>query len=204
MDQASCFKSSQPEVVMPNPDHAAQFERDAVPCRGQLYSAALRMTRNPCDAEDLVQETFARAYARFHQFRRGTNLSAWLYRIEANTFSNTCRKRKREPAQVLSGGIQACLPAGTCVPSTRSAEAAALELLADSDILRALRELPREFGAAVYLADIDGYNCKEVAQIMGTPIGTVMSRLHRGRAKLRQKLAAHAPARAVALTPGRP
>jgi RNA polymerase sigma-70 factor, ECF subfamily len=186
---------------MPNPDHAAQFERDAVPYWGQLYSAALRMTRNPCDAEDLVQETFARAYSRFHQFRPGTNLSAWLYRIEANTFLNTCRKRKREPAQMLCAGFQTYWPAGTCVPSTRSAEAAALERLADSDILRALRELPREFRTAVYLADIDGYQQKEIAQIMGTPIGTVMSRLHRGRAKLRQMLAAYAPATAVAFTP---
>jgi RNA polymerase sigma-70 factor, ECF subfamily len=176
-------------------DRAARFERDAVPYRGQLYSAALEMTGNASDAEDLVQETFARAYASFHQFRPGTNLRAWLYRIEANTFLNTCRKRKREPLQVLSGGFLDDWPAGTGTlsPPTHSAEAEALEPLADSDILRALRELPAEFRAAVYLADIAGYRHKEVAQIMRTPVGTVMSRLHRGRTRLRQKLAAYSP-----------
>jgi RNA polymerase sigma-70 factor, ECF subfamily len=177
------------------PDLAARFERDAVPYRRQLYSAALAMTKNASDAEDLVQETFARAYASFHQFRPGTNLRAWLYRIEANTFLNTCRKRKREPLQVLSGGLHEDLPSGTCPtsPQAQSAEAEALEPLADSDILCALRELPEEFRAVVYLADIVGYRHKEVARIMRTPVGTVMSRLHRGRTRLRQKLAAYSP-----------
>ena len=175
------------------PDRAAQFERDAVPYRGQLYSAALEMTRNASDAEDLVQETFAKAYASFHQFRPGTNLRAWLYRIEANTFINTCRKRKREPLHVLSGGFDDEWPVGTHAPPTPSAEAEALEPLADSDILRALCELPAEFRAVVYLADILGYRHKEVAQIMETPVGTVMSRLHRGRTRLRQQLAAYSP-----------
>ena len=177
------------------PDRAARFERDAVPYRRQLYAAALEMTRNASDAEDLVQETFARAYASFHQFRPGTNLRAWLYRIEANTFLNTCRKRKREPLQVLSGGLHEDLPActRTVSPPTQSAEAEALEPLADSDILCALRELPEEFRAVVYLADILGYRHKEVARIMRTPVGTVMSRLHRGRTRLRQRLAAYSP-----------
>jgi RNA polymerase sigma-70 factor, ECF subfamily len=177
------------------PDRAARFERDAEPYRRQLYSAALAMTRNASDAEDLVQETFARAYASFHQFRPGTNLRAWLYRIEANTFLNTCRKRKREPIQVLSGGLHEDLPADTCPmsPPTQSAEAEALAPLADSDVLCALRELPEEFRAVVYLADIAGYRLKEVARIMRTPLGTVMSRLHRGRTRLRQKLAAYSP-----------
>jgi RNA polymerase sigma-70 factor, ECF subfamily len=177
------------------PDRAARFERDAVPYRRQLYSAALEMTRNASDAEDLVQETFARAYASFHQFKPGTNLRAWLYRIEANTFLNTCRKRKREPLQVLSGELHGDLPARThpISPPTQSAEAEALEPLADSDILCALRELPEEFRAVVYLADIVGYRHKEIARIMRTPLGTVMSRLHRGRTRLRQKLAAYSP-----------
>jgi RNA polymerase sigma-70 factor, ECF subfamily len=177
------------------PDRATRFERDAEPYRPQLYSAALKMTGNASDAEDLVQETFARAYASFHQFRPGTNLRAWLYRIEANTFLNTCRKRKREPLQVLSGGFQEDWPAGTPTmsPAAQSAEAEALEPLADSDILCALRELPEEFRAVVYLADIAGYRHKEVARIMRTPVGTVMSRLHRGRTRLRQRLAAYSP-----------
>jgi RNA polymerase sigma-70 factor, ECF subfamily len=177
------------------PDRAARFERDAEPYRRQLYSAALAMTRNSSDAEDLVQETFARAYASFHQFRPGTNLRAWLYRIEANTFLNTCRKRKREPIQVLSGGLHEDLPADTGAMSspTQSAEAQALAPLADSDILYALRELPEEFRAVVYLADIAGYRLKEIARIMRTPLGTVMSRLHRGRTRLRQMLAAYSP-----------
>jgi RNA polymerase sigma-70 factor, ECF subfamily len=177
------------------PDRAARFERDAEPYRGQLYSAALKMTSNASDAEDLVQETFARAYANFHQFRPGTNLRAWLYRIEANTFLNTCRKRKREPLQVLSEGFYEDLSAGTSTmsPPTQSAEAEALGALTDSDILCALRELPEEFRAVVYLADIAGYRHKEVAQIMRTPVGTVMSRLHRGRTRLRQRLAAYSP-----------
>jgi RNA polymerase sigma-70 factor, ECF subfamily len=176
-------------------DSAAVFERDAVPYRRQLYSAAFEMTRNASDAEDLVQETFARAYASFHQFEPGTNLRAWLYRIEANAFINMCRKRKREPLQVPSGGFRDDSPGGLCTmpPPTQSAEAEALEPLADSDILHALRELPEEFRAVVYLADISGYRLKEVAQIMQTPIGTVMSRLHRGRTRLRQRLAAYSP-----------
>jgi RNA polymerase sigma-70 factor, ECF subfamily len=177
------------------PDRAARFERDAEPYRSQLYSAALTMTRNASDAEDLVQETFTRAYASFHQFRPGTNLRAWLYRIEANAFLNTCRKRKREPIQVPIGGLRDDLPADTDAMSSpaQSAEAEALEPLADSDVLCALRELPEEFRAVVYLTDIAGYRLKEVARIMRTPVGTVMSRLHRGRTRLRQKLAAYSP-----------
>jgi RNA polymerase sigma-70 factor, ECF subfamily len=177
------------------PDPATRFERDAEPYRRQLYSAALAMTKNASDAEDLVQETFARAYASFHQFRPGTNLRAWLYRIEANTFLNNCRKRRREPLQVLSGGLHEDLPANThpLSLSAQSAEAEALEPLADSDILCALRELPEEFRAVVYLADIAGYRLEEVARFMRTPVGTVMSRLHRGRTRLRQRLAAYSP-----------
>jgi RNA polymerase sigma-70 factor, ECF subfamily len=181
--------------IQQQPDPAARFERDAEPYRRQLYSAALAMTRNACDAEDLVQETFARAYASFHQFRPGTNLRAWLYRIEANAFLNTCRKRRREPVQVLSGGLHEDLPANSHPTSlsAQSAEAEALEPLADSDVLCALRELPEEFRAVVYLADIAGYRLKDVARIMRTPVGTVMSRLHRGRNRLRQRLAAYSP-----------
>src|SRR5215471_8043263 len=178
-----------------SPDRDERFERDVVPVLGQLYMAALRMTRNPTDAEDLVQETSVKAYAAFHQFRPGTNLKAWLHRILANTFINGYRKRRREPRQATGGDFHDWhLPTDPLAPS---AEAEALDRLADSEILRALRDLPEEFRVAVYLADIEGYAYKEIAEIMGTPIGTVMSRLHRGRGRLRSKLAAYAPGKAL-------
>jgi RNA polymerase sigma-70 factor, ECF subfamily len=181
------------------PDAERRFEQDVIPFLGQLYPAALRMTRNPSDAEDLVQETFAKAYAAFHQFMPGTNLRAWLHRILANTFINSYRKKRREPLQALSTDFHEDWQVGAdpLAAPVRSAEAEALDRLADSEILRALRELPEEFRVAVYLADIEGYPYREIAEIMGTPIGTVMSRLHRGRGKLRQKLAAYAPKRGI-------
>ena len=177
------------------PDRDERFERDVVPVLGQLYMAALRMTRNPTDAEDLVQETSVKAYAAFHQFRPGTNLRAWLYRILANTFINTCRKRKRELVRAPGIDVTADWHGGSdpLCPSAPSAEVEALDKMSDSDIIGALRDLPAEFRTAIYLADIEGYPYREVAQIMGTPIGTVMSRLHRGRGKLRHQLAHHAP-----------
>ena len=176
------------------PDRAARFEHEVVPFMRQLYPAALRMTRNSSDAEDLVQETLVKAYAAFHQFRPGTSLRAWLHKILANTFINTYRKKRREPFQAAVGTFEDNLPAaaGPLHPA-HSAEAEALERLADSDILSALRDLPEKFKVAIYLADIEGYPYNEIAQIMGTPVGTVMSRIHRGRAKLRRKLAAYAP-----------
>jgi len=181
------------------PERKARFEQDVVPFMGQLYPAALRMTKNASDAEDLVQETIAKAYAAFHQFRPGTNLRAWLHRILANTFINGYRKRRREPAAALTADLQGDWHAGhdPLAPPARSAAAEALDRLADSDILRALRDLPEDFRVAIYLADIEGYPYKEVAEMMGTPIGTVMSRLHRGRSKLREKLASYAPKRSL-------
>ncbi len=184
------------------PDRDERFARDVVPFLGQLYPAALRMTRNPADAEDLVQETTAQAYAAFHQFRPGTNLKAWLHRILANTFINGYRKRRREPQQAMGGDVADWqLPAGTIGAMARSAEDEALDRLANSEVLRALRDLPEEFRTAVYLADIEGYAYKEIAALMGTPIGTVMSRLHRGRGRLRDTLAASAHMRALAAPP---
>jgi RNA polymerase sigma-70 factor (ECF subfamily) len=169
----------------------ARFERDVIPQLSQLYPAALRMTRNPTDAEDLVQETSVKAYAAFHQFRPGTNLRAWLNRILTTTFINVYRKRRREPQQALGGDLQEWqMSADRLSPPVPSAETEALDRTTDSDLLRALRGLPNEFRTAVYLADIEGYPYREIAEIMGTPVGTVMSRLHRGRRKIREQLLA--------------
>ena len=186
-------------------DSRARFERDVVPQLSQLYPAALRMTRNPTDAEDLVQETSVKAYAAFHQFRPGTNLRAWLNRILTTTFINVYRKRKREPQQALGGDLQEWqMSADRLAPPVPSAEAEALDHTTDSDLLRALRGLPNEFRTTVYLADIEGYPYREIAEIMGTPVGTVMSRLHRGRRKIREQLLAAACCRRPRPTPPAP
>jgi RNA polymerase sigma-70 factor (ECF subfamily) len=178
----------------------ARFEREALPFLDQLYAAAMRMTRNPADAEDLVQETFVKAYAAFHQFEPGTNLKAWLYRILTNTFINTYRKRQRQPQQSASETIEDWqLAAAESHTSTglRSAEMEALDHLPDSDVKEALQRLPEDFRLAVYLADVEGFSYKEIAEIMGTPIGTVMSRLHRGRRGLQRLLGDYARERGL-------
>ena len=174
----------------PAPDLAARFEDEAVPYAGQLYPVAVRMTRGHQDAEDLVQETMAKAWAAFGTFEPGTNVRAWLYRIMTNTFISGYRRRDRAPMLLQDDLVDRVAlrmwPSGA--PALRSAEAEALDRMPADDLRRALRELPEDFRTVVYLADVEGYTYHETAAMMGTPIGTVMSRLHRARRTLRSKL----------------
>ncbi|AGS34191.1 RNA polymerase sigma factor RpoE [Corynebacterium maris DSM 45190] len=167
---------------------AERFEDEALPLLNQLYGGALRMTRNPPDAEDLVQETYLKAYKAFHSFKQGTNLKAWLYRIMTNTYINSYRKKQRQPAQQLTEEItdyQLYTTSSHDSTGLESAEVLALENLPDSDIVDALNQLSEDYRLVVYLADVEGLAYREIAEAMGTPLGTVMSRLHRGRKQLR-------------------
>jgi RNA polymerase sigma-70 factor (ECF subfamily) len=164
------------------------FERDAVPYMPKLYPAALRLTGDRGHAEDLIQETFTRAYVKFHQFTPGTNLRAWLYRIMYSTFYTSCRDSGRRPVEVLTDERGASRGRALAA-AVSSAEAEALGNLGDSGIVRALADLPARYKTVIYLADVEGYQCNEIAGMLRIPIGTVMSRIYRGRAMLRAKVA---------------
>ena len=175
----------------------ADFEKDAMQYAPQLYSAALRMTRNPADAEDVVQETFLKAYRAYHTYQAGTNLKAWLYRILTNTYINRYRKQVRSPTEVDFGEVEDLylykrLGSTESGSSSRSAEEEVLEQLVDADVKAAVEELPDHFRMPVLLADVEGFSYKEIAEILDVPIGTVMSRLHRGRKALEKTLWAFA------------
>ncbi|MFT3877909.1 MAG: sigma-70 family RNA polymerase sigma factor [Propioniciclava sp.] len=176
-------------------ERSARFERDALPFLDQLYGAALRMTRNAADAEDVVQEAYAKAFGAFHQFKPGTNLKAWLYRILTNTYINSYRKKQRQPQEGFGEDIedwQLARAEQHTSTGLRSAEMDALDRMPDSAVTDAMAQLSPDFRMAVYLADVEGFSYKEIAEIMGTPIGTVMSRLNRARTQLRGLLAEHA------------
>ncbi len=175
-------------------ERTKRFERDALQYMNQLYAAAMRYTKNPEDAQDLVQDTYIKAYNSFHQFEPGTNLKAWLYRVLTTTFINTYRKDQRRP-QTSDSELEDWQIAEVSSHTSdqgKSTEDVVLENLPDSDIKNALAEIPEEFRMAVYLADVEGFSYKEIAEIVGVPAGTVMSRLHRGRKQLREKLTDYA------------
>ncbi len=176
------------------------FEQQVMPEVDRLYGAAMRYTRDPTDAQDLVQETAAKAYSSLHQFQQGTNLRAWLYRILHTTYISMYRKAQRRPQETLQETIDdfSFYDEARTGPS---AETEVLEAITDEEVKQALAELPDTFRMAVYLADVEGFAYKEIAEIMGTPIGTVMSRLHRGRKALQQALATYARQRGLISDP---
>jgi RNA polymerase sigma-70 factor, ECF subfamily len=171
---------------------AAQFEHEVVPLRESLYRHAWHMCQNHDDAEDLVQETMVKAYSNFHSFASDSNLSAWLYRIQTNTYIIAYRRRRRRPVLYSTGGItdhELATQARRTSTGHVSAEDQALAALPDTEIMAAMRSLPEQFRAVVYYADVEGFRYREIADIMGTPRGTVSSRLQRGRQHLRRLLA---------------
>lgn len=171
----------------------ADFQDDALQYSRQLYSAAMRMTRNSADAEDLVQETYLKAYRAYHTFQAGTNLKAWLYRILTNTYINKYRKDSRRPSEVDLGTVEDLylyrrLGSEESAEAARTTEERVLDGLVESDIKSAVEELPEAFRMPVLLADLEGFSYKEIAEILDIPIGTVMSRLHRGRKAMQKRL----------------
>ena len=182
---------AQPAPTSEDPKLRERFERDVLPLLPSLYGAAMRLTRNPSDAEDLIQETYLRAFRGFAGFKEGTNLKAWLYRILTNSYINTYRKKQREP-QTVEGPDDVDewylydRLGGRSVED--SAETTVLDTIPDQAVKDAVESLPERFRLPVLLADVEGFSYKEIAEIMDTPIGTVMSRLHRGRKALEKAL----------------
>jgi len=176
-------------------DPSARFVRDVMPLVDQLYRAARRYTRSTADAEDLVQETMVKAYAGFHTFTVGTNIRAWLFRILTNTWITSYRTAQRRPDEVLAADVTDMRPSAS---QSQSAELAVLEAMGDEDVRDALQALPEHQRLVVYYADVEGFRYKEIAAILDTPLGTVMSRLHRGRTDLRTLLVDIAAARGYA------
>lgn len=174
-------------------DGRAELEDEALSHIDALYRTAVRMTGNPTDAEDLVQETYLRAFRSLNQFRLGTNLRAWLFKILTNAFINDYRKRTRRPrstsldnvedyylySHLIDSGIQ---------PGTSGPEDDVISRIPDAEVIRALEELPEQFRQVVLLADVEGFAYREIAEIMSIPVGTVMSRLHRARKRLQRSL----------------
>ena len=182
-------ESAQAELTV---EEKKRFQEEAMPLLDSLYAGALRMTRNPADAEDLVQETMMRGYRAFNRFEPGTNLKAWLFRILTNAYINTYRKKQREPRKVSQDEVEEFDlyrelkdhdPSLSVTPET-----IVLDSLVDSDILEAIDDLPEQFRMAVVLSDVEGFSYAEMAEIMDVPMGTVMSRLHRGRKALQKRL----------------
>lgn len=176
-------------------DLQQRFSRDALPFLDQLYAAAMKMTRKPQDAQDLVQETYLKAFSAFGSFTEGTNLRAWLYRIMTNSYINVYRKKQRDPYLGAVDELEDWQLGGaesTTAMSSKSAEAEAIDRTPGTAVTEALNALPEDFRMAVYLADVEGFTYQEIADIVDVPIGTVMSRLHRGRARLRKSLATYA------------
>lgn len=187
----------------PQSELEERFRREALPLLDQLYGAAMKMTRNPSDAQDLVQETFLKAYSAFASFEAGTNLKAWLYRIMTNSYINTYRKRQREPFFDAVDELEDWQLGGAesaTAMAAQSAEAEAIDRTPDVVVSSALNELPEDFRIAVYLADVEGFSYQEIADIVEVPIGTVMSRLHRGRSRLRKSLGEYAREQGVGLS----
>lgn len=178
------------------------FTADAMQHAPQLYSAALRMTRNPADAEDLVQETFLRAYRSYASFEEGTNLRAWLFRILTNTYINAYRAKQRRPQETDLGDVEDLYlyrRLGRIDQAAMSAEDQLLDLFTDDEVKAALEELPDTFRLPVLLADVEDFSYKDIAEVLDIPIGTVMSRLHRGRKAMHRRLYEFAQARGLVL-----